>query len=476
MEQVIAAGIITGVLQILWIILAVKSKHMQTLQGEKSSAVSGVGRWIARLPFLEDRSSAAVKSMLRSLHQTEDGRAVCERYYAEKYAKAYILLLSAGYLSVAWGFSNLQGSILQDGYTLWRGGYESDGEQVGLIVTDEETGLSTLYDHELLGRTYDATTLTAMAKKMEAALPTLILADNESTQAVRTGLLLTDTYPDHPFAVDWESSDYSLVDSDGTVYNDGLENPARVTLTAVLSYRDFEKECTISLNILPRVYSLQEQERMAVEQELARADRTQQVSDRMILPKILLGHQVSYRVEEGSNPLLLIPAGALVGILIFFLSDRDLETKLMKERKEMESAYPAFVSKFVLLYGAGMSVRNTLARISEGDIQEGLRLQLQILLRDLSNGILESAALEQFGHRIGSPLYIKFSSLLIENQKRGSTDLKKILSEEAGQAFDLRRNLAKKKGEEAGTKLLFPMIMMLGVVMAVIIMPAFLSF
>jgi len=43
-------------------------------------------------------------------------------------------------------------------------------------------------------------------------------------------------------------------------------------------------------------------------------------------------------------------------------------------------------------------------------------------------------------------------------------------------AFELRKNLAKKLGEEAGTKLLLPLFMMLGVVMVMIVVPAFLSF
>ncbi len=43
-------------------------------------------------------------------------------------------------------------------------------------------------------------------------------------------------------------------------------------------------------------------------------------------------------------------------------------------------------------------------------------------------------------------------------------------------AFEQRKNMAKRLGEEAGTKLLFPLFLMLGVVMAMIVLPAFLSF
>ena len=47
---------------------------------------------------------------------------------------------------------------------------------------------------------------------------------------------------------------------------------------------------------------------------------------------------------------------------------------------------------------------------------------------------------------------------------------------EAEEAMEDRRQLAKKMGEEAGTRLLFPMILMLLVVLVILIVPAVLSF
>lgn len=48
-----------------------------------------------------------------------------------------------------------------------------------------------------------------------------------------------------------------------------------------------------------------------------------------------------------------------------------------------------------------------------------------------------------------------------QNVKKGTTDILKLLEQESQSAFEQHKNLAKKKGEEAGTKLLFPMILML---------------
>ena len=51
-----------------------------------------------------------------------------------------------------------------------------------------------------------------------------------------------------------------------------------------------------------------------------------------------------------------------------------------------------------------------------------------------------------------------------------------LLEKEALEAWDERKRKARVMGEPAATKLLVPMIMMLAVVMAIIMIPAFLSF
>ena len=53
--------------------------------------------------------------------------------------------------------------------------------------------------------------------------------------------------------------------------------------------------------------------------------------------------------------------------------------------------------------------------------------------------------------------------------------LTQMLKLESVQAFEERKARAKKLGEEAGTKLLFPMFLMLAVVLIIVIVPAFMS-
>lgn len=96
--------------------------------------------------------------------------------------------------------------------------------------------------------------------------------------------------------------------------------------------------------------------------------------------------------------------------------------------------------------------------------------------KDLQSGVSEPEAYRRFGRRCGLRPYMKLASLLEQNRKTGLKNLRSLLDEEVASAYEERRNLAKRQGEEAATKLLLPLFMMLGIVMVIVAVPAFLSF
>lgn len=94
----------------------------------------------------------------------------------------------------------------------------------------------------------------------------------------------------------------------------------------------------------------------------------------------------------------------------------------------------------------------------------------------IKSGTPESRAYEEFGRRCGLPSYLKLSGLLEQNRKTGGKNLRHLLKLEVADAFEQRKNLARRQGEEASAKLLLPLFMMLGIVMVIVAVPAFLSF
>ena len=93
----------------------------------------------------------------------------------------------------------------------------------------------------------------------------------------------------------------------------------------------------------------------------------------------------------------------------------------------------------------------------------------------LQSGVAETDAYREFGRRCRLQPYLKFSSLLEQNRKTGTKNMRIILQAEMADALEQRKNLARRLGEEAGTKLLMPLFMTLGIIMVMIMVPAMMT-
>lgn len=94
----------------------------------------------------------------------------------------------------------------------------------------------------------------------------------------------------------------------------------------------------------------------------------------------------------------------------------------------------------------------------------------------MQSGIAEADAYERFGRRCQMPEYIRLGTVLSQNLRKGTKGLNAMLEQEATAPLRNGKITAKKVGEKAGTKLLFPMLLMLGIVLVILMVPAFLSF
>ena len=94
----------------------------------------------------------------------------------------------------------------------------------------------------------------------------------------------------------------------------------------------------------------------------------------------------------------------------------------------------------------------------------------------MQSGVAEAAAYERFGTRCRMPAYLKLGTLLSQNLRKGTRNLAEQLKGESREAFEDRKALAKRMGEECESKLLIPMMMMLLTILIIIMYPAASSF
>ena len=138
--------------------------------------------------------------------------------------------------------------------------------------------------------------------------------------------------------------------------------------------------------------------------------------------------------------------------------------------------------KFTLLVQAGLTARKAFQKIAldygkkENGKERAAYEEIRTTCYEMDSGISEAEAYRRFGERCGQVKYKTLATLLIQNLQKGSRHLSDLLEKESVEAWDDRKRKAKVQGEAATTKLLFPMILMLGVVMAIVMLPACLSF
>ena len=194
------------------------------------------------------------------------------------------------------------------------------------------------------------------------------------------------------------------------------------------------------------------------------------------------GKELEWNQKQEPHWFSVVLIGVATSIYLIYREREQVKESEKERRKELLREYPGMISKFTMLLGTGITVKNAWGKIVQNYELQREQLKNQELYeemlftyREMQGGIPEAEAYEKFGKRCGIALYVKFGTMLAQNIKKGSKGISDILRMEAIQSFENRKSAAKRLGEEAGTKLLMPMMGMLMVVFIMVLVPAFLT-
>ena len=282
--------------------------------------------------------------------------------------------------------------------------------------------------------------------------------------------------------ISWDTSNAALMDWEGVLGPEVPPEGAEVKLTATLSIEEEEVVKEIKLKVYPRpmndVEKLQQEVRDAVQETNDETEET------VHLPENVGGKKAVWSQRQGNTGMILLLFGFLIAALYAYSKVRAGEKEAEKRDEEMLIDYPNIVSKLVLLLTAGMSLRKAFARIRT-DYRDTLRHgapkragyeEIVRMSLEMEHGVSELVAYENMGKRCRVNVYRTFSTLLVQNLTKGGDEMAAILSREAQEAYEDRKKRARILGEEAGTKLLLPVLLMLAIVMAILMIPAFFAF
>lgn len=167
---------------------------------------------------------------------------------------------------------------------------------------------------------------------------------------------------------------------------------------------------------------------------------------------------------------VLLPAG------IAYFGDRDLFERIKKRRTAIQLDFPDFVNKLTLLINAGMTVTRAWEKTSaDSSRQTPLYREISSAIQDIRSGMPEHKAYEEFAKRCRVPVVTRFISVVLQNIRKGNAELVPILRVFANECWELRKNTAKRYGEEASTKMLLPMMLMFFAILLIVGMPAVLA-
>lgn len=429
---------------------------------------------IRGLPLFTSRQ---VESDLVQLHPGENIQWIRTEYYVKKLTLVLSILV-AGALFGGVAKLSAGGSILlgEDG-SIVRGSY-LEGERELQVRAQLEDDVQE-FQIQIWPRLLTQEELENLAEEFLEKLPDLIAGNNKSLQQITEDLKLLEVYQGYPFQIEWRSSRPDVVSSSGNV-TPALEQ-VEMELLVELTCQDFVRKESLSIIVLPPELTAQEQFHRELQEYLAVSEEESRWDEVWSLPKQWKGSEINWTQKVEDNSLMLWAAALAVAVLVYLMSDRDLHQQLEKRKKCLKQEYPDLVHQLALFVGAGMTVRGAFQKIALDYENKRKRLagelpayeELLYTCRELKSGVSEGAAYEHFGKRTGSQEYIRLSTLLMQNLKRGNSALLERLREEAEKSGEERLMQSRRLGEEAATKLLVPMVLMLAVVMVMIMVPAF---
>nr|WP_288663691.1 hypothetical protein [uncultured Dorea sp.] len=339
---------------------------------------------------------------------------------------------------------------------------------------------------EVSERQYSAKEVQELFSRIIRKMDRLILAGNETLDHVDEDLDLVTDIPGEPVKVSWELDRYDVMDIQGKLKEQNIsEKGVLVKLNAVLTYTANEEEqasyqCVAC--VYPKKLSGEESTKKDVEEAIKKADTATKEKKKLILPEMLDTNELRYYQPFNERGPVITVMGMMIGILLYALQKQNIRKAEEERKKQMIEDYPEVISKLTLYLGAGMTVKKAWRKITEGYMKEKedeneryVYEEMRQTCHEMDSGVTEAEGYENFGRRCDLQIYIRLGALLSQNLRKGTKGLSELLKLESIQAFEERKARAKRLGEEAGTKLLLPMFLMLAVVLIIVIVPAFLT-
>ena len=311
------------------------------------------------------------------------------------------------------------------------------------------------------------------------ALRTSILGENDSLEQIEKDLFLPDYVEGYPFELVWESDNEQLIDDLGTVNRSGLQEDRLVELAVTFYYREWMWEERFAVLVQKEILTSEEQYTRELGQLLKSSEQLTRESKEWELPDYFGEEALYYQKELKDHTvlwLLLLIIGAAGAVWIG--KDQDVHNLRSNRQELFQKEYVAFVESLLLYISAGINLQTALQFCTRDYVKRKpeenvLRTALIEYQKDIKNGVGFWEAIQRLVTTADDLDYRKLAGLLNQGMLNGAQGLSVLLEKEVLKVREEKRRQSKVAGERISTALLAPMMLQLGVVIALIMIPAF---
>lgn len=325
--------------------------------------------------------------------------------------------------------------------------------------------------------------LLSLYDELYPEIEKLLLSANPSTNQVTTELNLpfsftNDRIKGHNILLQWLIPDSELIGSDGKLSYDHISPEGTSTSIHVemnLEEYDYPVFKTIPLTLYPIKEAPADILKKEIEAIINNSSAL--TASYVELPASSTLGTITFYKPPVRFPIIFIPLGFVFLFILIYSRINKLKTASKARAQQLENDYSQIVSKLCLLYLAGLNIKNSFIRILYDYDSQPHKIrfayeEMRLMLQEISNGKNEGLAYIDYGHNCSLPSYIRLGTLLNQNLKSGSGDVYNILEYESLEALQNRKALIKALGEQASTKAVFPILLLLIIIFIILIFPA----
>ncbi|WP_136603832.1 type II secretion system F family protein [Paenibacillus dokdonensis] len=198
------------------------------------------------------------------------------------------------------------------------------------------------------------------------------------------------------------------------------------------------------------------------------------VGEMMCYSWLLLMMGCLLTLAMGENTGLVI--GVVLGILLPAAMIKDMHSKVQKRDHDILIELPELLNKIILLVGAGETVQKAISHCVERKKQEKnhpLYRELIKMTDDLEGGYSFQQSFENFRKRCAVQEVSIFMTTVLLNFRRGGNDFVMALTDLSRVLWEKRKAITRTRGEQASSKLIFPMVVIFVIVIVLVGTPAF---